>query len=610
MSTDSGSGTRPDREMEPIAVVGLGCRFPGQVRTLEALGRVLTAGADVFSDVPTERWAHDQLAPGAVANGRGAFLDDIDRFDAPYFGISPREAGLLDPQQRLVLEVAWEAMADAGRPREQWLGSRTAVVLGLLAHDYELLHARTLGLDGIGRHHVSGLEASFAAGRLAYAFDLTGPVSTVSSACSSSLLAVHQACQALRAGECDAAVAGGVSLLLTPDISIFLTQAGAIAPSGRCRPFDAAADGIVRGEGAGAVVLKRLSDALADQDQIHAVIRGSAVNNDGTSLGLTVPNALAQAELLATALRRSGLTPADVDYVEAHGTGTPIGDVIEVDAIGQVYGSGRDARNPLLIGSHKAVLGHMDAAAGIGGLLKSVWVVRSGTVPRQPYVERLNPRVNWRDGAVAVPGQATSLRRDRPVRAGVSAFGLSGTNVHVVIEAPPPVVDAPAAHPAERPYVLAASASTADGLREQVARLRELTAGADEADLADLAASSTTRATHEPYRRLVVGTGRDELLRGLTGPDELTDGTFDGHAADPETAAEPVLVFSSAHDWPPAAVMGLYAEDQTVREALDLIAAHVRAELGWSLFDVLRGDGRSARADAGARLPAQFAAQV
>ncbi|MBD0844688.1 type I polyketide synthase, partial [Streptomyces sp. TRM68416] len=606
MSTDSGNGKQSDDMMEPIAVVGVGCRFPGRIRSLDAFGRLLTEATDTFSDVPADRWGpeHAERAglPGGISNGRGAFLDDIDRFDAHYFGISPREADLLDPQQRLVLEVAWEAMADSGRTREEWRGTRTSVVLGLLARDYELLHARTLGIDDIGRHHVSGLEASFAAGRLAYSFDLNGPVSTVNSACSSSLLAVHQACQSLRADECDTAVAGGVSLLITPDISVFLSQVGAISPTGRCRPFDADADGIVRGEGAGVVVLKRLSDALADRDRIHAVIRGSATNNDGTSLGLTVPNAVAQAELLRTALRRSGLTATDVDYVEAHGTGTAIGDVIEVDAIGSVYGEGRDADNPLLVGSHKALLGHMDAAAGIGGLLKSVWVVNSGTVARQPYVERLNPRVDWRDGALTVPAENTPLApADRPVRAGVSAFGLSGTNVHVVLEAPPASGPTPPERPAGRPYTLTASASTAAGLDEQVALLRELVGDTDESDLADLAASTTTRSTHEAHRHVVVAEDREEMLRVLGSPGE---GAFSGHVPDPESAPGPVFVFSGHGTGLPGRVMDLYDDAVEVREVLDELTELIQAEAGWSLLEALRADEPSPR------LPVAFAVQV
>ncbi|WP_171171994.1 type I polyketide synthase, partial [Streptomyces sp. I05A-00742] len=617
MNSGSDKGSTPAEAVgSAIAIVGVGCRFPGGVRNLDSYGRLLTSATDVFADVPPDRWGaeyHDAAGgPGTISNRRGAFLDDIDRFDAPFFGVTPREAALLDPQQRLILEVAWEAMTDSGRTREEWSGTRTAVMFGLLAKDYELLHARTLGVEGIGQHHVSGLEFSFAAGRLAYTFDLNGPVSAVNSACSSSLLAVHQACQSLRAGDCDTALAGGVSLLVTPDISVFLSRVGAISPTGRCRPFDASADGIVRGEGAGVVVLKRLADALADGDRVHAVVRGSAANNDGTSMGLTVPNSLAQASLLETALRRAGLSPADLDYVEAHGTGTAIGDVIEVDAIGEVYGAGRDRDNPLLVGSHKALLGHMDAAAGIGGLLKATWAVGSGTIPRQPHVDALNPGVNWRDGAVTVPADHIGIDAPgRPARAGVSAFGLSGTNVHVIVEAPGTPAPEPRDGDAAHPYVLLASSTGPRGLAEQVSGLRELAAGTADEDLADLTASTTTRRTHETHRFAVVATGRDGIVEALEDPEEPQDGAYAGVVPDPDSAPRPVFVYSGQGGQWPGMALDLYAGDPVVREALDECAELIRAEAGWSLIDEIRdADPETGLQKTEVVQPAIFAVQV
>ncbi|MEV6695204.1 SDR family NAD(P)-dependent oxidoreductase [Micromonospora sp. NPDC051196] len=584
MRSGSGDRNRLDGRRSAdaeIAIVGVGCRFPGGVRSLDAFGRLLTSGDDVLRDVPVDRWSRDRFdpagGPGTISNHRGAFLDDIDRFDAGYFGVSPREANVLDPQHRLILEVAWEAMSDSGRPRHEWAGSRTAVTFGLLANDYGLLHARTLGVDRIGEHHVSGLEFSFAAGRLAYAFDLHGPVSTINSACSSSLLAVHQACQSLRAGDADTAVAGGVSLLVTPDISVFLSRVGAISKTGRCRPFDAAADGIVRGEGCGVVVLKRLRDAVADGDRVYAVIRGSAANNDGRSMGLTVPNSVAQVDLLRTALSRAGLAPGEVDYVEAHGTGTAIGDLMELDALGEVYGAGHTASRPVLVGSHKAVLGHMDAAAGIGGLLKSVWIARCGVVPRQPHVEQLNTNVNWRDGALSVPLAEVRLDGlDRPARVGVSAFGLSGTNVHVIVEAFAPATS-PATPPAEPPHVLVASALTEAALAEQVAGLRDRVA-ADESGLADLLASAATRRTHETHRYAVVAVDREGLLAGLDDP----AGAYVGMVEDPDSAPAPVFIYSEQDGPSLGAAMDLYDADPVFRDALDECAA------GTSLIEELR----------------------
>ncbi|HLL65087.1 MAG TPA: SDR family NAD(P)-dependent oxidoreductase [Micromonosporaceae bacterium] len=589
MRSGSGDSNRLNGRRTPdaeIAIVGVGCRFPGGVRNLDAFGRLLTSGADVLRDVPGDRWGRDRYnptgGPGTISNHRGAFLDDIDRFDAGYFGVSPREANVLDPQHRLILEVAWEAMADSGRPRNEWCGTRTSVTFGMLANDYGLLHARALGVDEIGEHHVGGLEFSFAAGRLAYAFDLHGPVSTVNSACSSSLLAVHQACQSLRTGDADTAIAGGVSLLITPDISVFLSRVGAISKSGRCRPFDAAADGIVRGEGCGVVVLKRLRDAVADGDRVYAVIRGSAANNDGRSMGLTVPNSVAQADLLRAALSRAGLEPGEVDYVEAHGTGTAIGDLMELDALGEVYGAGRTAHSPILVGSHKAVLGHMDAAAGIGGLLKSVWIARSGVIPRQPHVDRLNPSVNWRSGALGVPLAETRLEGlDRPARAGVSAFGLSGTNVHVIVEAF--AADEAPAVPAAPPHVLVASGLDDAALAEQVAGLRDRVA-ADEDGLADLLASAATRRTHENHRYAVVAADREELLAGLADPARA----YAGVVEDPDSSPPPIFVYAEHSGPRSGAVIDLYDADQGFRGALDECATLIAREHSWSLLDELR----------------------
>ena len=463
-----------------IAVVGLGCRFPGGVRSLDDFGAALTAGTGVFRDVPATRW--DSGPDG----GLGGFLDEVDRFDAAYFGIAPREAGAMDPQQRLMLEVAWEAMSDSGRPVDAWRGTRTAAFFGVFSHDYLTLHTKTLGLGGVGPHYGSGNEFSFVAGRLAYTFDLRGPMASVTTACSSSLLAVHLASQSLRRGESDVALAGGVSLMLTPELTAFMSQIGAISPTGRCRPFAADADGILRGDGCGVLVLKRLSDALADQDRVYAVVRASAANHDGRSLGITAPNGAAQAELLRTTLGAAGIGPSDLDYVEAHGTGTPLGDQVELMALDEVYGRPRDADRPALyVGSNKAVFGHTDAAAGIAGLLKGLYVIKARRVPAQPDPGRLTSAVAWDRGRMAVPVEPVSLDGlDRPVRVAVSSSGLSGTNVHVIAEGFAAAEAEPAGARPSGPYVLLASAFHEAGLAEQVAGMGAR--AADDDGLGDL----------------------------------------------------------------------------------------------------------------------------
>ncbi|MEU0390190.1 type I polyketide synthase, partial [Streptomyces chartreusis] len=603
------------RHAEPIAVVGVGCRLPGGVRDLGSLGSVLRSGTDVLRPVPEDRWGrelHDPEPerPGTITNHSGSFLDDIDRFDPAYFGITPREAAAIDPQHRLLMEVAWEAMADSGRPREEWRASRTGVFVGLLAGDYHLLHTKAVGLDGIGPHYVTGTEPSFAAGRLAYAFDLRGPAVAVNSACSSSLYAVHQACQSLRAGDVDTALAGGVSLLLSPEISVFMSRIGAISPSGRCRPFDASADGIVRGEGCGVVVLKRLTDAVADRDRIHAVIRGSAVNNDGGSLGLTAPNAAAQAAVLQAALTNAGLGPDDVDYVEAHGTGTPLGDMIELGVLSEVYGTARTGGKPLFLGSHKAVFGHTDAAAGITGLLKSIWVITTGHAPVQPHIDELTPAVDWRGGGIAVPLTGTDLTATDPagigrrLRAGVSAFGLSGTNVHLIAEAPPDEAEPAAGPPAPGAHVLLVSAARHEGLAGQMTAMRDRLAQDDE-PLGDTLASAAARRTHEAHRFAAVATDREGLIAALDDPDGACWGVL---GAEGEPA--PVFVFSGQGCQWPGMATDLQRSETEIRETLDECDALIRAEASWSLIDTLRRheDGGLDRTDLAQ--PAIFAVQV
>jgi acyl transferase domain-containing protein/acyl carrier protein len=435
---------------EPIAVVGIGCRLPGDIRDLNALSRVLMAAQPLLAPVPRDRWGAEFHDPDGRRAGTsnchvGAFLSDIQRFDADFFGVSPREAREMDPQQRVLLEVAAEALESTGCSGGDWAGTRTGVFAGVLANDYLLLHGRTRGLEKIDPFFATGKEFSFGAGRIAYTFDLRGPVMTVTTACSSSLLAVHLACQSLRAGECDTALAGGVNILLAPDLTVFMSRVGALSASGHCSPFSADADGVVRGEGCALVLLKRLSDAQRDGDDILAVLNGSAVNHDGRSAGLTMPSAPAQVQLLRQALRSAGIGAAEIGYVEAHATGTPLGDPIELAALSEVFD--REVDDPgqaLLVGSHKAVFGHLDSAAGILGLLKAILVVRDGIVPAQPVIRALSPAFDWQSSDLRIARERTDLvcAPTTPRRAGVSAFGLSGTNVHMIVsQSPAPTSD-------------------------------------------------------------------------------------------------------------------------------------------------------------------------
>ncbi|HWA08532.1 MAG TPA: polyketide synthase, partial [Opitutaceae bacterium] len=429
---------------EPVAIVGLACRLPGGVRDAAAFWRLLKAGVDGTGEVPADRWDVDAFydpdpdAPGKICSRRGAFLDEVDRFDAAYFGLSPREAAAMDPQQRLLLEVAHEALDSAGRLGDRHDENSTGVFVGLTNNDYGQLLKAAAGDRPLDAYYVTGNAPNAAAGRISYLLGLRGPSLTIDSACSSSLVSVHLACQSLRAGECALALAGGANLILAPEASAALSRARMLAPDGRCKTFDAAADGYARGEGCGLVVLKRLGDAQRDGDCVLAVIRGSAVNQDGPSSGFTVPSGAAQRKLLRAALAAAKLAPAEIDYVEAHGTGTALGDPIEVNALAEILGAQRPADRPLLLGSVKTNIGHLESAAGVAGLIKAVLSLWHRELPAHLHFSHPSPHIPWRELPVAVVAAARAWPEvDRPRRAGVSSFGVSGTNAHVILEEAP-----------------------------------------------------------------------------------------------------------------------------------------------------------------------------
>ena len=429
---------------EPIAVIGLGCRLPGDVHGPDALWDLLAARRSAVTTIPEDRWAafDDGSVESAAALARttrwGSFLGDIAGFDAEFFDIAPREADHIDPQQRLLLEVAIEALEHAGIPAESLRRSQTGVFAGASVSEYGYLAARDLGR--IDAWTGTGGALSIIANRLSYFLDLRGPSMTVDTACSSSLVAVHLACQSLRAGQSDLAIAAGVNLLLSPAVTGSLDAAGALSPTGACHAFDAAADGFVRGEGCGVAVLKRLSDAVRDGDRVLAVVRGSAVNQDGRSNGLMAPNPAAQAAVLRAACADAGVAPSSVDYVEAHGTGTLLGDPIEARALGTVYGRGRKPGAPLLAGTVKTNLGHLEAAAGIVGLIKTTMALQRGTIPANLHFESPNPHIPFDELRLKVVDEPTAWPvTGRRRLAGVSSFGFGGTNAHLILEQGPDV---------------------------------------------------------------------------------------------------------------------------------------------------------------------------
>ena len=486
-------GRLEDAARAPVAVVGMGCRFPGAA-SAAAFERLLWNGDEAISRVPRERW---DSAAYPDASAFGGFLDDVARFDAGFFGLSPREAESMDPQHRVLLETAWHALEHANIPPASLRGTDTGVFAGICTYDYAIRHLAAGGAD-VTAHFGTGNALSAAAGRLSYLLGFNGPSMAIDTACSSSLVAVHLAIQSLRQGECAVALAGGVNLMLAPQTTLGFSRANMLAADGRCKPFAASANGYVRGEGCGIVVLKRLADAERDGDPILAILRGSAVNQDGASSGLTVPNGPAQQQVIRRALENAGIDPGEVGYVEAHGTGTPLGDPIEARSLGEVYGRSR-TRAPLVIGSVKSNIGHLEGAAGVASLMKAVLALRRASIPPTLHVSQPSGAIDWTSTRLEV---ATRVRDwpDAPRRiAGVSSFGFTGTNAHVIVEAVPPAAPQGAA---SGPVVIPVSApdpATLDGLVQQFGALV-----AERPDAAsDVAAVAALGRQHFRHRRAI-----------------------------------------------------------------------------------------------------------
>jgi myxalamid-type polyketide synthase MxaE and MxaD len=589
----------PATGVEPLAIVGLGCRFPGGVRTPDDFWNVIASGVDAVTETPTDRWNVDELydpdptAAGKVSTRWGGFIDGVDQFDGALFGIAPREAAQMDPQQRLLLETAWDAIEHAGQSPERLKGSRTGVFIGAHSHSADYCWMQYGQMDQLDAFSGTGTSHNFLSGRLSYLLDVHGPSLVVDTACSSSLVAVHLACQSIRAGECTAAIVGGVNLILSPQFTVAASRMHMLSPEGRCKTFDASADGFVRSEGCGVVVIKRLSAAIADGDRVLAVIRGSAVNQDGRTNGITAPNGLAQRAVIRDALQNGGVDPQDVSYIEAHGTGTPLGDPIEVEALAATVGQPRADGSTVTLGSVKSNIGHLEGGAGVAGLIKAVLCLHHRELPPLVHFTRLNPHISLEGTAFRIPTVREPWTREHRV-AGVSSFGWSGTNAHVVLEQAP-AVDSPASTAAPRLRLLPISARTPESLDALGRAWKNWCAAAGaSAPVADAIDTAARRRAHHEYRAALIGASMTEfderfgaMLNRESHPDVVVGRSGERSGI--------VFVFpGQGSQW---LGMGreLYASEPAFRAALDTVGAALSRYVDWSLIEQLHGDGASSR---------------
>ncbi len=582
------------QENEPIAVVGIGCRFPGGAGSPDAFWDLLREGRDAVREVPADRWDIDAFydpdpdRPARMSVRSGGFLDEIAGFDAPFFGISPREATSMDPQQRLLLEVAWEALEHAGIAADRLAGSPTGVYVGVCNSDYFqrlLQHGRA----AIDPYIASGNAYSVAAGRLAYCLGLQGPAIAVDTSCSASLAALHIACRSLRSGEISLALCGGVNIICAPETNIALSKAHMLAPDGRCKTFDEKADGYARGEGCGIVVLRRLSDALANEERIIGVIQGTASNQDGRSGGLTVPNGRAQEAVIRAALADAGIAARDIDYIEAHGTGTSLGDPIEVRAVSAALGAGRQMEDAVAIGSVKTNIGHLESAAGIAGLIKVLLSLQNERIPPHLHFHKPNGHIDWENHPVTVLPQGKSWpRAERRRVAGVSSFGFSGTNVHAIVAEAPLAVTATAKP--ERPlHCLPLSARSDAALRDLAQSYLTRIEADPQMAAADLVFTASVGRSHHAERLAVVGGSLAELQAGLRAYLNAAEhpGLYRGTAV-PGRNPELVFMFTGQGVQAPGMAQRLYDTAPVFRAVIDqantLLGAHAQ---GRTLIDVL-----------------------
>lgn len=606
---------------EPLAVIGTGCRFPGGAEDPTRFWKMLLEGVDVIDEVPKERWDADRFydpdpdTAGKIITRRGGFLDKVYDFDPRYFNITPKEAESLDPQHRLLLEVHVQALEDAGLPIRSLQGGSVAVFTGLSTFDYAAMQFARRRYEDIDPYFITGSFPSMAAGRIAYTFGFNGPAMTVDTACSSALVSLHLACRALRSGEADLALASGVNLMLSPEVSINFSKTRMLSPDGACKTFDAAADGYVRGEGCAVFVLKRLSDAERDGDRITAVIRGTALRHDGVSAGITVPNGKAQEAVIAQALKDAQLKPEDIGYIECHGTGTSLGDPLEVEALGRIFG--KERKHPLILGAVKTNLGHTEAAAGAAGLLKALLVVREGKIPANLHFHNPNPKIPWNLCPFHLPAEVETWDAEQRI-AGISSFGASGTNAHAVVaryQAKSSGQNGADQVPqAEEPRLLTLSAKSDAALKQVAGDLAEHLQNNQNYTLADICAALTYSRDHHGHRAAAVFPAETHPLDIAADLAAFSmDGKHPFQKGKSEGNPRLVLLFTGQGSQWPGMGKTLYEHNPTFRQTLDQCDHYLRDHLEHALIDVMfarNGIDPKLIHDTGYAQPAIFALEI
>lgn len=608
--------------MEPIAIVGIGCRFPGGANNPESFWKLLKEGIDATTDIPKDRWDiqtfydPDKSKPGKAYTCHGGFLEKVDEFDAQFFGISPREAAYMDPQQRILLEVVWEALEDAGIIPEKIAGSSTGVYIGAFTLDYKILQLGSGGVDHIDTHTSTGAMMTMVSNRISHIFDLRGPSLSVDTACSGSLVAIHLACQSIWNNQCSMAIAGGVNVITTPEYTIAESKGGFLSPEGRCKTFDTGADGYARGEGAGVVILKPLSQALADNEFVYAVIRGTGVNQDGHTNGITVPRGESQENLMKTVFQNAGISPRQIRYIEAHGTGTPTGDPIEANAIANAVTSELPPGEKCIVGSVKTNIGHLEAASGAAGLIKSVLILQNKQIPAHLHLKNINPQIPM--DRLRIPTAMEPLpEKSGPAIIGINSFGFGGTNAHIVIEEAPVQKQITTAitnkiNP-NWPGMLPLSARNKNALRDLAQKYKELLAGdrISEEQLADIEYSSAKRRTHHEHRLAVFAYTKEEFIQKL---DSFLAGESQmGVSVGRTIANKNKLVFVYTGMGPIWWAMGrqLIEREPVFKQVITKCDELTRKYVNWSLLEELTADETNSRLDQPQfAQPANFAIQI